>query len=500
MKGKLELHLLSGTYEEYNLIEDFDTNNTYVLNCYINLELPIEKIFNNNTKLKKDIIKQYIELLEESNEQSKLNQIFYKYFNEDFDLLNNCESITLVAEDEDIIIKYLKDNPILLTKKVMIDTLYKLEDFMYVKEKYKDFPNLYFYIEGNKEPINIIDYEKTVNTINDIISKIKRFNFSPLEQLMYAYDLIRTKVYNEEKEEESQNLSRDLTSVLLGDKIVCVGYANIFEKVVAGLGIKVQQHRMINKNHQKTGHRINIVYINDEKYDINGIYYFDLTWNSKTNEIDNNYLNSYLFFAKTKKQIDKYYQCRYQDNTFKALSEELISKTEELLKKDNVEKLTSYMMISINEISRFIDDIDLFELRLNFPIPEVKKRAIERFDKEETIKKLRKYNNLFDKPLSANILLQALYNVRKIEYYENPEKYAFDFKTISTIAYNSHWNFEGENETIFLNAIFESIPVIAPNFNKKIEEYSNETKLEKNINQVRLTKVLRNIKDKKENN
>ena len=52
---------------------------------------------------------------------------------------------------------------------------------------------------------------------------------------MYVYDLIRERVYTAENPEEEYFVSRDITSVLLGDKIVCVGFSNLFAAIIENL-------------------------------------------------------------------------------------------------------------------------------------------------------------------------------------------------------------------------------------------------------------------------
>ena len=46
---------------------------------------------------------------------------------------------------------------------------------------------------------------------------------------MYAYDMVRDKIYAEVDENDDKMISRNLSTALLGDKIVCLGYANVFK-------------------------------------------------------------------------------------------------------------------------------------------------------------------------------------------------------------------------------------------------------------------------------
>ena len=209
--------------------------------------------------------------------------------------------------------------PIILYNKIVDENIYNLNDYPTIKEQYKHNSNIYFYIEGNTQPISITEFEKTYNIINNIVSKINKLNLSQLEQIMYVYDLVRDRVYTKELITEPPYISRDLTSVLLGNRIVCVGFTKIFNQILQNLGITSKKEHLINLNPNESNHVRNIVYIKDKKYNIEGYYIFDLTLDCKDREFDNSYLNSYRYFAKTKKEIDRYYP-KYKSKTFYPIS------------------------------------------------------------------------------------------------------------------------------------------------------------------------------------
>ena len=106
--------------------------------------------------------------------------------------------------------------------------------------------------------------------IDDIVAKINKYNLSPIEQIMYAYDLVRDRVYQLEDDGEDYSVSRDISSVLFGDKIVCVGFAEIFSKVLDALNIRNVLFTIVGR---KSGHMRNAVYVNDSKYDIHGVFF-----------------------------------------------------------------------------------------------------------------------------------------------------------------------------------------------------------------------------------
>ena len=102
---------------------------------------------------------------------------------------------------------------------------------------------------------------------------------------------------------------------------------------------------------------------------------------------------------------------------------------------------------------------------------------------------------LLDKPLSASVLLKVLYNVRKIEYYNNPEKYPFDINSLYKIIVNSKWLFQESGDYKLLKAIFDDVPYI--NQEEYINNFLNNNEYGKKIEQVKLTKLLKKIYEKK---
>lgn len=299
---------------------------------------------------------------------------------------------------------------ITLYNKIVDEQIYNLNDYPTIKEKYQSNPNIYFHIEGNTQPISIAEFEKTYNIINNIVSKIQKLNLSPLEQIMYVYDLARDRVYKEELITEPPYISRDLTSVLLGNRIVCVGFSNIFNQILENLGITSKKDHLKSIDSNEPNHVRNIVYVYDKKYNIEGNYLFDLTLDCKDNIDDNTYLNSYRYFAKTKKEMDRYYP--------------------------------KYQSITITKIS--------------------------------------------NTPIDYKTLLEVLYNVRKIEHYEDKEKYPLNIETITIIAYNSHWLLKENDKEYFLNVTFNKLPYKTQNFQTEISKYYDETALEERINKSKV--------------
>ena len=119
------------------------------------------------------------------------------------------------------------------------------------------------------------------------------------------------------------------------------------------------------------------------------------------------------------------------------------------------------------------------------------------FDLSATIKSINKYKKLMDKKISSEKLLKILFNVRKVEYYNNPNKYKLDLETIYKIIINSNWKFFNETEVLLLKAIF------GDDYKINSDEVSNmirtvkKNEIDVKINQIVLTKTLKNIYESK---
>ena len=88
--------------------------------------------------------------------------------------------------------------------------------------------------------------------------------------------------------------------------------------------------------------------------------------------------------------------------------------------------------------------------------------------------------------------------VRKNEYYEDPINYPFNVENLFSIVVNSNWIFDDENSKIFG-------VILGKDYGKKCREliqrnmikYIEDNDLELKIEQIKLTKTLRNIYEKK---
>ena len=407
-------------------------------------------------------------------------------------LLMDLECIEFLATPKKIA-EYVKNNPILQNKKIVFEIGLDL-DVSFLNEIIDAFgsntSNLYFNVEGNDELITFSEYKETVEYISNILDDVKKFNFSVMEKIMYVYDIVRNKVYVEVDEGQDKMISRNLTSSLLGDKIVCVGYAAIFKTLLYLLDIDCKDVilRCINSS---SGHARNLIYVKDDKYGIDGIYYFDPTWGSKAREDDNYYLYSYRYFAMTKNDADRIDDYCYVEKKMPYKIDYLVEEFTERLNNGGIEEVPRDMVSQINYLSQLVGGKPIL-ISKYFPSGLLK---LYNHTNEQMIECVHSISNYLNKPIPAETMLEILFNVRKMQYYTMGDKYPFGIREFYDTVVESEWSFSGQK-----NKVSNSDEFSVEDFLKKYGEvrreflsYINKVDLKNQIREVISSNDLENI-------
>lgn len=116
-----------------------------------------------------------------------------------------------------------------------------------------------------------------------VAEDIKSKNFSPLEQLIAVYDI--AKAFKPFKDEENSIAeSRALYEYLGNEYMVCAGYSDLVSNLGHRLGAPYSKIGLQVQNIEsgkEVGHARNYVNIVDPKYEIDGFYALDATWERK---------------------------------------------------------------------------------------------------------------------------------------------------------------------------------------------------------------------------
>lgn len=354
-------------------------------------------------------------------------EILRKAYEQDIDIFDNCNSVEIRHREHEDIDQILLKRP---SKVIINDGIHSLslEEVDSLEKLYAGKENVYFYVEGNDKPLLLEEYRATAELINEVTETIKSYGLSPLEAAIYAYDYARDRIYVSEGRNEESSESRDLFKALFGDKIVCVGYARVFSMILNQLGINSSLYSI---RSQDGGHAIAIARITDKKYDIDGIFYFDPTRDRKQNESDDHFFG-YRSFATSRGEALAY--GHYKDETLEALNLDDYKRVVERIQIHNAHFTSSSKYYkSICNISKFLDGHSIYSGDKSYvsgPSDLIKNTP----DMQE---KLDLFYGLLDQEIDPRKKMAAITRVRKIKYYENPEKYPFSPGVLGAINRNS---------------------------------------------------------------
>lgn len=301
------------------------------------------------------------------------------------------------------------------------DVCFCLTDFMRnpVVKDYTDFDyslldslstlvNLKVNYEGNTKTSSYDDFKGLVMSMKWYRSLLNDYDLSPVEKLAFGYDIMKTFEYKEATNEDVFE-SREPYKIIKTGNIVCVGYTNMLAAILKGTeGISFTDFSVsCYKEDDKTlsgYHSRGLVKVDDDKYDIHGVYVVDPTWDSyKKNgnkRLGNDYtaLDLYTYFLISPEDYKKVFPHDSVPNFFKKDYEYLNL---------NMDNLDSYNELSDKDFT----DKDLFTF--NFE---------ELFD--SSVSNERKLEYLKGKKLNKKTIMEIVRNTRLAEGFskENVDK------------------------------------------------------------------------------
>ncbi len=301
------------------------------------------------------------------------------------------------------------------------DVCFCLTDFMRnpVVKDYTDFDyslldslstlvNLKVNYEGNTKTSSYDDFKGLVMSMKWYRSLLNDYDLSPVEKLAFGYDIMKTFEYKEATNEDVFE-SREPYKIIKTGNIVCVGYTNMLAEILKGTeGISFTDFSVsCYKEDDKTlsgYHSRGLVKVDDDKYNIHGVYVVDPTWDSyKKNgneRLGKDYtaLDLYTYFLISPEDYKKVFPHDSVPNFFKKDYEYLNL---------NMDNLDTYNELSDKDFT----DKDLFTF--NFK---------ELFD--SSVSNERKLEYLKGKKLDKKTIMEIVRNTRLAEGFskENVDK------------------------------------------------------------------------------
>ena len=128
------------------------------------------------------------------------------------------------------------------------------------------------------------DYIGLVESLRWYRSILKEYKLSPLELLTCAYDIVKTfYYYNDARKNNEVDSANTPHLIIKTGKIVCLGYNRILKEILRGLSknVKIDEFTTMcyeGKYKSPEFHSRSIVRVDDNKYNVHGIYMLDPTW------------------------------------------------------------------------------------------------------------------------------------------------------------------------------------------------------------------------------
>ena len=164
----------------------------------------------------------------------------------------------------------------------------ELKVFLSLEKLLKENEIPLYFDGGYKETYTLEEVIKADKKLDEIIDKINKSDLSPLEKYLYIYNYLTKKKYKYDPHEKDENyideysyLPRDIISVINTDYIVCAGYSELNKYLCTNVGIKcfINYLTVFGQDHMES-HMNNLIYLKDDKYHINGLFYSDACWDN----------------------------------------------------------------------------------------------------------------------------------------------------------------------------------------------------------------------------
>ena len=336
-------------------------------------------------------------------------------------------------------------------------------------------------IQINSDTISIKEYMRFEKILYQMIEPSK--NLSPFERYIYAYNVVKQyKQYKENNEKPSA--ARNLYAILENEYMVCVGYSHMLEDLLNKSEIKsidrsvevdvsydkFDENEVVSST--KGGHARRYIYLNDQKYGIDGFYIADPTWD---NDLEKDLYNHLLLTGKEEDDTRRY---NFTSTSIYSSFSELmnIESLEELYQKINF-YLDRNPQKNLSDILRNLTE-KLKKLSPNFiqkleeKYPEMKISYMSWPKEKEILYDIAQYIiTKVNKPVSGETIMYAVNEVYQKAYHlEGEELQNKLFQTLEVNKNMQHLSFPKRYKTDEYGNKIE-LPSISDKFDIEISTY-----------------------------
>ena len=163
-----------------------------------------------------------------------------------------------------------------------------------------NFKNIDVVVNNDLYDYSFQQYKEEEKELNNLVSSINDKEMTPFEKYIAVYNVVKNyKPYKENHDNPDE--SRYIRNILKSDYMVCVGYSKLLVELLDKVGIEASIYNTSvdisydngytqeEKAVSLSGHERVIVHLQDDKYDINGFYVADPTWDNNLNDDYVNY-------------------------------------------------------------------------------------------------------------------------------------------------------------------------------------------------------------------
>ena len=431
--------------KDYIQIEDVLKNNFLLQNPYYIKELINQGIKIEDYKIRDSAYydEQYEEIKKIADERGISIPKPYDYYQmveqEDGKIVVVANSIERIKRG----LEYIEEKGILGSLTVRLrqgnfDEFLITDNLEFFKKLLDDNININFQYNTGKGLFRLSKIIEDEENMNMVAEELKKYNFSPLEQVIAVFDIVKNfKKYNLSNEKGDAAASRSFFEYLNNNYMVCAGYSDLFVNLghrlnaqYAYIGLNINDH----KRDTIIAHARNYANIVDYKYGVDGVYALETTWEqsrasskSRFEEIKNTYHGLML-------TTDEGREYSYPDSEIILDYDGIDGIYDTWLTMDNAEKLRQYLIDpetnqedpwKCKEIKKFVKQVspELYK--------EISARSLSDYENCEIL--VNYFKSKVNKKIPRDKILDAVMEVKKKIYVNLTEQDIEDMKMAYSI-------------------------------------------------------------------